>query len=266
MFSAIILAAGRGERMGELTKQTPKPLLSVKNRPLMEYVIRLLSYHGIRDIAANLCYRADAIEDYFASGNKLGVKLTYVREAAASGTAGGILAIAQELQLSDPFLVISADMLINFDLSQLVAHHRLHNADATLSCYFRPREQLSKSGIILFHPDSTRIEQFIERPAPHEPIPSQWVNSSVYCFSHRTLAAMIEIGEQLASTQIQSGLDSNRQLDLGRDVFPILLARQARLFAKPFSPPTFYQLGIDTPERIAMAEDDIDARRFEFVV
>ena len=88
---AIIMAGGEGKRLKPITGSTPKPLVPLCGRPVMEHIILLLRRHGITDICAALKYRPDDIKNYFGSGEKLGVRLEYRVEQNALGTAGGAL-------------------------------------------------------------------------------------------------------------------------------------------------------------------------------
>ena len=154
------------------------------------------------------------------------------------------------MNLSSPFFVVSSDMLVNFNLGQLAVAHQNNKGIGTLSCYFRPKDQLKKSGVILFDKRTYEIEEFVERPTKPEEIVSQWVNSSVYLFSPKILPFIER--EALASDVI----------DLPRDIFPKILSSGEKLFAHPFAAEKYYQLGIDTPDRIERAETDIDSGLF----
>ena len=233
--------------MGELTKTTAKPLLRVKGKPLMEYVIDLLVVHGVKEIGVNLNYRGHEIASYFGDGSRFGAQITYVHESTLTGTAGGVRSVAGQMQLSNPFFVISSDMLVNFDLSALAAAQREHGGVGTLSCYFRPKDELKKSGVMLFNEQTKEIRKFVERPQKPEDIISQWVNSSVYAFSPEIL------------TFIPQTVEGSPVVDLPRDVFPQIFKAGKKLFAHPFPSETFYQLGIDTPDRIARAERDLES-------
>lgn len=243
--SAVILAAGRGSRMGALTDGVPKPLLLVKSKPLIQYVVELLAHHGVGRIGVNLHYKGDEIRRFLGDGSRWGVRIEYVEERELSGTAGGVKAVAEALSFSEPFFAVSSDMLVNFDLSALYAFHLEHGGLGTLSCYWRPADQLKKSGVVLFDQATRRIQQFVERPQSSEQVISQWVNSSVYVFSPGILKFV-----------------GRSPCDFGRDVFPEVMRSGQSLYAHPFPAEKFYQLGIDTPERISRAEGDIDRGSF----
>ncbi|MBV8465653.1 MAG: nucleotidyltransferase family protein [Burkholderiales bacterium] len=117
---AMILAAGRGERMRPLTDATPKPLLPVGGKPLIVWHIERLAAAGVHDIVINHAWLGAQIEAALGDGSQWGVRIAYSAEAVALETAGGI---AQALPLlgSAPFLLISADIYTDYPLAQLVA-------------------------------------------------------------------------------------------------------------------------------------------------
>lgn len=115
---AMLLAAGRGERMRPLTDSTPKPLLKVRGRPLIVWHILNLVKAGITDIVINHAYLGQQIEDALGNGSQFGASITYSREAEALETAGGI-ATALPLLGDEPFVVVSADIYIpHFDFRE----------------------------------------------------------------------------------------------------------------------------------------------------
>ncbi|MGB2465790.1 MAG: nucleotidyltransferase family protein, partial [Porticoccaceae bacterium] len=106
---AMILAAGYGKRLRPLTETTPKPLLPVGGKPLMQHHIERLAAAGIRDLVINTSWLAEQIEDYFADGAEFGVSIDWSRESQPLETGGGI---AHALPLLDdqPFLLINGDI------------------------------------------------------------------------------------------------------------------------------------------------------------
>jgi MurNAc alpha-1-phosphate uridylyltransferase len=121
---ALILAAGRGERMRPLTDDTPKPLLNAGGRRLIEWQIEALARAGVRDLVINVAHLADAFERALGRGEAYGVRLAYSREGdraeAALETLGGIVR-ALPLLGPDPFVVVSGDIVTDFDYSTLAA-------------------------------------------------------------------------------------------------------------------------------------------------
>ena len=111
---AMILAAGRGERMRPLTDHTPKPLLEINDKPLILLIIISLREAGIKDLVINLAHLGEQIEAALGDGTALGVRIRYSHEAEALETAGGI-AKALPLLGSEPFLVVNGDVCSDYD-------------------------------------------------------------------------------------------------------------------------------------------------------
>ena len=118
MASAILLAAGRGERMRPLTDSCPKPLLRVAGKTLIEWQLERLAAAGFDDVVVNHSHFGAAIEEALGDGRRYGVRLRYSPESVALETAGGV---AQALRLleADPVLVVSADIHTDFDYASL---------------------------------------------------------------------------------------------------------------------------------------------------
>jgi N-acetyl-alpha-D-muramate 1-phosphate uridylyltransferase len=115
----MILAAGRGERMRPLTDTTPKPLLEVGGKPLIEWHIERLARAGVRELVINHAHLGMQIEDRLGDGERFGVSIRYSPETEALETAGGI-ANALPL-LGAPFLVVNADVYCDFDFAALIS-------------------------------------------------------------------------------------------------------------------------------------------------
>ena len=111
---AMVLCAGYGTRLGDLTKETPKPMLPLLGRPLLSYILAHLRDQGFTEIAVNLHFRPEAVRDYFGDGSRLGVRLTYFSEPELLGTAGGLKNAACFFD-HKPFFVHYGDILTNQD-------------------------------------------------------------------------------------------------------------------------------------------------------
>jgi N-acetyl-alpha-D-muramate 1-phosphate uridylyltransferase len=117
---AMILAAGRGERMGTLTATQPKPLLVIGGRPLIEHHVVRLAACGIDEIVINLSYRGTQIREHLGSGSRFGVSIAYSEEGEPPlETAGGIVHALPLLGLA-PFLLVNSDVFTDFDFGRLV--------------------------------------------------------------------------------------------------------------------------------------------------
>jgi dTDP-glucose pyrophosphorylase/CBS domain-containing protein len=127
--SAVIMAGGLGTRLLPLTDATPKPMLPVGDRPLLETIIQRLQRAGISRVHVTTHHLADRITKYFGDGHQLGVDIRYVPEDRPLGTAGGLRLLQEP---SEPLLVINGDILTNISFRDFVAYHRKHRADVTI--------------------------------------------------------------------------------------------------------------------------------------
>ena len=118
---AMILAAGRGERMRPLTDTTPKPLLEVRGKPVAVWTIEALVRAGIHELVINHAHLGAKIEHTLGDGGAFGASIRYSREGEALETAGGI-ANALPLLGTEPFIAVNGDVYCDFDFSRLVRH------------------------------------------------------------------------------------------------------------------------------------------------
>ena len=127
---AMVLAAGKGERMLPLTRTVPKPLLEVGGRPLLDYHLERLSGAGVAEVVINVSHLGHLIEQYCGNGSRWGLRIEYSREESPLETAGGI---ARALPLLDApqFLVLNADVWTDFSVKPLLAR-QLHAGCAHL--------------------------------------------------------------------------------------------------------------------------------------
>jgi MurNAc alpha-1-phosphate uridylyltransferase len=143
---AILLAAGRGERMRPLTDTTPKPLLEAGGRSLIAWQLRRLAAAGISEVAVNVCHLGEQIVAAIGDGSSVGVRVRYSREATALETAGGI-ALAGPLLGEDCFIVTNADIYCEFDYSRLVdAARRMSAAGAAAHLVLVPNPEHHPAG------------------------------------------------------------------------------------------------------------------------
>lgn len=131
----IILAGGRGERMGPLTNSTPKPMLKVGGKPILQYQIEQLKEAGINDVLLVEGYLPKVIQDYFGDGKGFGVKIQHLVLEADKGSAGAVREALQFLPESEKDAVlIYGDILSDADITRLVNKHREIGDVATLLC------------------------------------------------------------------------------------------------------------------------------------
>lgn len=117
----VIMAGGKGSRLHPLTKDTPKPLLRVGTKPILETIIEQLRRQGFTNILLTVNYHSSQIEDYFGNGSRYGVRITYIREQEPLGTAGSLY-LARNL-LTQTFLVMNGDILTKANLREFLVFH-----------------------------------------------------------------------------------------------------------------------------------------------
>jgi MurNAc alpha-1-phosphate uridylyltransferase len=117
---AMILAAGKGERLRPLTLHTPKPLVRAGGVPLIEYHLRALQVAGFTDVVINHAWLGQQIEDYLGDGQRLGLNIRYSPEGEPLETGGGVFR-ALPLLGDEPFLVVNGDIWTNCDFTALTA-------------------------------------------------------------------------------------------------------------------------------------------------
>lgn len=129
---ALIMAGGRGERLRPLTDTTPKPLLKVGGKPIIEHNIDRLSTYGIDDIWISVRYLGDQLVDFFKDGSEKALRINYVWEESALGTAGA-LALVEGL-IHDHILMMNSDLLTTIDFEDLYLFFEEHHADFAVAC------------------------------------------------------------------------------------------------------------------------------------
>lgn len=127
----VIMAGGLGARLSPLTDSTPKPMLHVGNKPILETIIENFAKYGYTDIILSVSYKSHVIEDYFGDGSKFGVNIEFVHESKRMGTAGALGLVRERLM--EPFFVMNGDLLTNVNFDHLHDYHVSHDAAATMA-------------------------------------------------------------------------------------------------------------------------------------
>ncbi len=182
---AIILAGGLGTRLRPLTDETPKPLLHIKGKPIIERAIDNFRKHGITDIILSIGYKADTIKEYFKDGAAFGVKISYCIEDEPLGTGGAIKKAAEGI--TETFIAINGDNLANFDWTSQLKEHKESGAKITLALF--PVDDVTQFGIAEL--DGKRIIRFIEKPSVEE-APSNLNNAGGYVMEPESLDMLPE--------------------------------------------------------------------------
>lgn len=132
MMKAIILAGGRGSRLGAVTDHIPKPMLPIDGRPFLEYIITYLCRHGIDEIILSVGYKKEVIAGHFGTGADWGARITYSEEDQPLGTAGATKK-AFSLVSDDICCVLNGDSFLSVDIERFISFHRRHQATATIA-------------------------------------------------------------------------------------------------------------------------------------
>ena len=180
---AVVLVGGEGTRLRPLTFTTPKQMLPVAGRPMIERVLAHLAAHGVDEAVLSLGYRPDAFMRAYPEGTAAGVKLVYAVEEQPLDTAGAIRFAAYEAGLVETFVVVNGDVLTELDVSALVQQHHETAAQATIA--LTPVEDPSAFGVVPTD-ETGRVTAFIEKPAPGE-APTNLINAGTYVFEPTVL-------------------------------------------------------------------------------
>lgn len=173
----VLMAGGLGTRLGELTKNTPKPMLHVGNKPILETIIENFSKYGYRNFLISVNYLSHIIEEYFGDGSKHGVKIQYVHETKRLGTAGALSLMNDKLK--EPFFVMNGDLLTNVNFEHLHNFHLSQNAMGTMA--IREYDVQVPYGVVNI--DNNKITSIIEKP-----VHKFFVSAGVYMLSPKALS------------------------------------------------------------------------------
>lgn len=222
---ALVLCAGFGTRLGELTRETPKPMLPVGDDALVGHTLRHLAALGFTDVAINLHFKPEVVEAHVGDGSRYGLRVTYAREPELLGTAGAVRNLRDFLSRDEDFLVLYGDLLIDEDFAEMLSEHRARGASATLLLHQRAG---SNSLVKL---EEGRVTGFVERPDEAERArnPFPWVNSGAQVLHRRMIDRIPEGGPS----------------DLPRDVYVPSLGDE-RIYGRAL---TGYRCAIDSPAR-----------------
>ena len=167
--TVVIMAGGMGLRLRPLTETTPKPMLSVAGKPMMQHTIEALKAEGLRNFVLSLNYLGEQIEQHFGDGSTFGVDITYVREKEPLGTAGSLSLLDQTF--SDPIVVVNGDVLLSAKISDMLRYHTSHNAEITVGV--KVLDTQIPFGVVNL--DGSRITGISEKPVYRD-----FVNAGVY--------------------------------------------------------------------------------------
>jgi mannose-1-phosphate guanylyltransferase/phosphomannomutase len=206
---AVILAGGNATRLYSATSHIPKPLMPFFDRPVVEYAVRLLAKHDIRDIIIATSHATSEIVDYFGDGSRWQVSIRYSVESEPMGTAGAVK-LAREM-ITGTFLVICGDIITDFDLRSAIRAHKSASGIATIVVH--KVDDPTQFGMVE-RDASGRVSRFIEKPRTSEAY-TDTVSAGIYVLEPESLSS-------IAYNQVQ---------DFAINLFPRLLRNMEPVYA-----------------------------------
>ena len=212
---AVVLAGGKGSRLGPYTKILPKPLMPISDMPILEVILLQLRAAGIKDVVLTVGHLSELLRAFFRDGSQLGININYSYEECPLGTAGPIALVDG---LNETFLVTNGDVLTTLDFRKLVAFHREQKAIATIAAHHRQ----SKIDLGVIQKDGDcRITGYTEKPVydflvsmgiyVFEPTLLAYIAPEQYLDFPNLVEKLLSAGEKVAAYQFDGYWE-----DLGR--------------------------------------------------
>jgi mannose-1-phosphate guanylyltransferase len=234
MAVGILLVGGFGSRLMPLTKNTPKPMLTVAGLPVTEHQLAMAKKAGITTVVLATSYLSEVFIPYFGDGSKWGMKLLYAVEKEPLGTGGAIRNAAKLLSGDESVVVFNGDVLSSHNLALQIQEHEENGADATL--HLTAVEDARTYGCVPTDSDG-RVTAFLEKM--ENPV-TNTINAGCYVFK---------------PSVIQS-IEPDRVVSVEREVFPNLVASHGKVFG--FIDDSYW-LDIGTPQALLKGSRDLVA-------
>ncbi|MEX2268001.1 MAG: NDP-sugar synthase [Acidimicrobiia bacterium] len=235
---AVVLVGGEGTRLRPLTLTTPKPLLPVGGRPLIERQLAWLGAYGVDEVVLSLGYLPDAFVHHFPRDRFGAMRLVYAVEPEPLGTAGAIRFAVEQAGIDERVVVCNGDVLTTLDLRAFVEFHVDRDAAATI--HLSHVEDPSALGAVPTYPDG-EVQAFVEKPKPGTS-PSDWINAGTYVLEPEVFA------------RIPAGV----AVSIERETIPGLLEERGKVYALGTDD---YWLDVGTPQTYLDAHADVLAGR-----
>ena len=233
---AVIMAGGKGTRLRELTHdEIPKPMAPVAGKPILQHQIECLRGQGIEDVVLIIGYLGEKIEEYFGDGAGFGVRIRYIREETALGTAGA-LAYLPPLLSGEDFFLVFGDVLFDIDLGRMERFHREHNAAVTL--FAHPNSHPFDSDLVVTDKEG-RVLAFDKKNSVRDYWYSNCVNAGFY---------LMDAG---VCGKVRAGVKT----DLEKELLTGMIADGERVYA--YRSPEYIK-DVGTVERIRAAQEDLE--------
>ena len=231
---AILLVGGLGTRLRPLTRTTPKQMLPMLHRPMIEHVVAGLARHGVDRVVLALGYHDEVFRAAYPDGRCAGVELCCVVEPEPLDTAGAIRFAYEASGMGaapGTFLAANGDVITDLDTAEMLRIHRACGAEATI--HLIEVEDPSRFGVVVTDPDGL-VRAFVEKPQP--PAPSNWINAGTY----------------LMEPSVIGRIASRSRVSVEREVFPAMVAdgtlwalRHNTYWVDAGTPQTYLQVQLD---------------------
>ncbi|MBI2079921.1 nucleotidyltransferase family protein [Candidatus Micrarchaeota archaeon] len=202
---AFVLCGGEGTRLRPYTYKTPKPMLKVGGKPILQFVIENLRANGITDIVMTVGYLRNQITDYFGNGSKFGVNIKYAEETSPKNTAGSILDFKGKVK--ETFVVTMGDHIAEIDFRKMIELHKKKKNIATIA--LKKHRTKIEYGVVELN--DNEVNNFVEKP-----VFENFINTAIYIFEPKIFDYIME------------------REDFAKDVFPRLLKSGQKITAYKF--------------------------------
>ncbi len=237
---AVIMAGGFGTRIQPLTNSRPKPMLPIVNKPMMEHTMKTLRDLGIKEFIVLLYFKPEVIKNYFKDGKDFGIDIKYVIPDEDYGTAGAVK-MAEEYLKDDNFIIISGDLVTDFDFQKIFDYHnkKASRLTITLTSVENPLE----FGVVITDEEG-RIEKFLEKPSWGE-VFSDTINTGIY----------------IIEPEILDYIPQKENFDFAKDLFPKLMEEGIDLMGYNAKG---YWRDVGNPDSYREVHDDILQEKVKF--
>jgi len=229
--NAVIIAGGKGIRLGKITKETPKPMIKIGNLPILGHQLKHLKEYNIKNVIILTGYLAEIIENYVQKNN-FGLNVTCLKSNLELGNADRVK--LAEKYLSNDFLVFYGDVMVDIDIERFIAFHKKKGGAATLAIH--PNDHPHDSDLVEID-ENQRIIAFHPKKK-HPRYYQNLVNAGIYILSPRIFKYI--------------GAQTGKELDFGKNIFPGLIKKE-KIFG--YNTPE-YMKDMGTPERLKQVEKD----------
>jgi mannose-1-phosphate guanylyltransferase len=240
MATAILLVGGFGTRLMPLTKNTPKPLLTVAGIPVTEHQLNMAKAAGISHIVLATSYLSELFTPYFGDGSQWGMKIEYAVEETPLGTGGAIRNAAKLMNSSESIVILNGDVLSSHNLAEQIRQHETNNADVTL--HLTQVEDARAYGCVPTDSEG-RVTAFLEKM--ENPVTNQ-INAGCYVFNPRVL----------------NSIPLDTVVSVERETFPLLVKNGAAVYGYVENS---YWVDIGTPQALMNASCEIVKRNGDFL-